>query len=454
MLSGPKRSASSRQVAKRPCFMPLQYRKQLPARISCLRGYHPRLREGVVQWGPPALYLALLYCRNLARVLFSREQMEVVLIIVLCVSVFTTLSRPSLVGTFRHQGEVCWALLFLGLLLISALAAAADVKTLADLLYHVVSVCLVFMVFSATARSDTGLAAVCTTLAICAAINASVALWGAVTQGNMFAAGSADIGGVASFGYDATNGRSGGLIGENYSGMYNLPAVVSGLALLRHRKWRPLGGGLALLGVTGTIVTLSRASILAVFSGVVAFVALAAWRTNLRRVLGTLSVMCFMCVMGVVGYNIYFTYLPAPIQRVTEQRFSQSGTLEDPRTGLWRFYVEKALNRPLLGNGPGYVKDRVESGELVPHNAFLDVGVEFGLPALVLYLIAMLWPLATFRGARESRRGAYLYACFTGMLIPLFTLSSAFLPIVWAVGGAVVGASRDYMNPEIGRAHV
>ena len=429
--------------------MPLHDRKHLRAPISRLRGHHPRLRESVVQWGPPALYLALLYYRNLARVLFSREQIEVVLIIVLCVSAFTTLNGPCVGGRFRHQGVVCWGSLFLGLMLTSALATAVDVNALADLLYHVVSVCLVFMVFLATARSDTGLAAVCTTLAICAAINASIALWGAVTHGNMFAAGSADVAYAATFGYDATNGRSGGLIGENYSGMYNLPVVVAGLALLQRKKWRLLGGGLVLLGVSGTIVSVSRASILAVVGAVLASVALTARRTKLHRVLGTLIVIFLMSVIGVVGYQVYVSHLPSFFQRQIQQRFSQNAIGNEARPGLWAFYAKEALTRPLFGNGPGYVKHRVEAGKLVPHNAFLDVAVELGLPALVLFVVAVLWPLTTFRPASESGRSSYLYACFTGMLIPLFTLSSAFLPLVWATAGALVGASRHYKNRDI-----
>jgi O-antigen ligase len=422
-----------------------RYTKHLQSRMSRLRSHSPG-RGSVVEWGPPALYLVLLYFRNLARVLLSRERTEAALIVILCASILTALSNPSRLVVFRRHGEVCWGLVFVALLFISALSAGADLNTLAESLYHVVSACLVFLVFSSTARSPKGLSAVCATLTICAAINAGVTLWGAVTQQNLLAAGSTDVP-VISFGYDASNGRSGGLIGENYTGLYNLPAVIAGLALLRRRKWWPLGVSLVLLGGAGTIVTLSRASILAVFCGVAAFVALNVWRTNGQRFVGTLSVMFFMSLLGVVGYNIYFNYLPTSIQIVTEQRFSQSGTLGDARPGLWRFYVDKALNRPLLGNGPGYIRSRIESGDLVPHNAFLDVAVEFGLPALVMFSIAMFRPLAVFTSARRNGNTAYLYACFMGALPPLFTLSSPFLPLVWAMSGAVVGASRNSTSP-------
>jgi hypothetical protein len=415
--------------------------------MSCLQRHHSPERGSVVEWGPPSLYLALLYFRNLARILLSRERTEAALIVVLCMCILAALSRPSRLAAFRRQGEVCWGFLFVALVFLSALAAGTDLNTLADSLYHVVSAGLVFMVFSAAVRSPSTLSAVCTTLAVCAAINAGVTLWGAVTHQNLFSPGSADVP-VISFGYDASNGRSGGLIGENYTGLYNLPAVIAGLALLRRRKWRPVGVGLVLLGGAGTIVTLSRASILAVFCGVSAFVAVAAWRTTVQRVGRTVSVMFVMSLLSVVGYNIYVTYLPASIQSVTEQRFSQSGMLGDARPGLWRFYVDKALNKPVLGNGPGYIKSRTESGDLVPHNAFLDVAVEFGLPALVMFTIAMFRPLATFRTARRNGNTVYLYACFTGALPPLFTLSSPFLPLVWAMSGAVVGASRKSTNPD------
>jgi O-antigen ligase len=229
--------------------------------------------------------------------------------------------------------------------------------------------------------------------------------------------------------------------------MYNLPAVIGGLALLRHRNWRLLGSALVILGVTGTIVSASRASILAAFSAVLALTVLAMQRANLRRSLITLSVVVVITMLGVVSYDVYLKSMPAPIQRVTKRRFSQNGTLNDPRRALQRLYVEEASKKPLFGDGPGYIKRRAEAGLLVPHNSFLDVAVELGLPALVLYLIAMLRPLATFRSARESERGSYLYCCFTGMLIPLFTLSSAFLPLVWATACAVVGASRHYNSP-------
>lgn len=404
----------------------------------------PRHRETVFQWGPPALYIALLYFRDVARVVFSRERTEALLVIVLCLSFFAAAIKPGSVRMFRRHGEVPWALTFLGLVCISALASAASIATVADVLYRVCSVSLLFLVFAATARSRAGLTAICTTLAICAATNAGIGLWGAVTHRNIFPSGEAAVPNVGSFGFDASSGRSGGIIGENYSGMCNVPAVVAGMALLRRKESRLLGGGLLLLAITGTVVSVSRASIMAVSAAVCVFVALTARRVSLAGTAGALIPICLLTGVGVITYRLYVYQLPIGMQRAIANRFSQDGAVNDPRAGVWRLYADEALRRPLLGNGPGYVKDRVRSGGLVPHNSFLDVAVQFGLPAMAMIVIAVFRLLATFRAARKTERGSYLYACFVGMLIPLLTLSSPFLPLVWAIAGALMGVSRNH----------
>lgn len=419
---------------------------------SSLAPHMPSSRHGssALLWGLPCAYIALLYLRNLLRIGISREYTEAIIIIVLLMSVFAFATRSGPLQFRRSEGLVCWAVLFVGLIIISAFVAGVTASALAESLYHVVSVCLSFWVFSELSRTRRGITSLAATLGICAAINAGVGLWGAVTHRNLLAFGPVSILYQDSFGYDPTNGRSGGLIGENYAGMFNVPVVVAGLFFLRRRNWRWLGVLLVLLGTAGTVVSASRASILSALVATCIFQVLGMRKRRLGTILGGVLALLLLICVGVLVYHVYITNIPASTAQGIEARFTAEGTLHDQRTVLAERYAREVFDRPFAGHGPGYIKERaglrvvgnerVVVGDQVSHNSFIDVALEFGLPALVMFVIAMFRPVATFRAARGGGLVSYLYACFIGMLIPLFTLSNPFGPIVWAMGGATVGA--------------
>jgi len=102
------------------------------------------------------------------------------------------------------------------------------------------------------------------------------------------------------------------------------------------------------------------------------------------------------------------------------------GLGSESRVSLMGSAVEMVQQRPLLGYGlGGYQRYRGRADEwdyLYPHNLFLDIGSEAGLPAalivLVLYGLAM-WRLARHLG--QSRGGGWLDAAvLTTLLMVLF----------------------------------
>ncbi len=422
----------------------------------------PRLRshECGLPWGLPCAYIVLLYFRNILRVEISREFTEAIIIIVLLTSVAAFATRSGPLQFQRSWAQICWALLFLGLIFLSAFAADTTPAAIMDSLYHVVSAFLTFWVFCELSRTRRGATALAVTLTVCAAANVGVGLWGAVTHHNLLAFGPASVLYADSFGFDASNGRSGGMIGENYTGLFDIPMIIAGLVYLRRRNRRWLGILLVLLGVGGAVVSASRASVLCVFIAIVTFAALTLHKVRLGSLIGAATVLFFIVCAGLLAYRVYLEQLPASTRHGINSRFSVAGTLGDSRRALLERYAVEVLSRPVLGHGPGYIKGmgdlevvgnaRIFIGNQIPHNSFIDVALEFGIPALIMFVIAMFRPLAAFTFARGNKRLAFLYACFLGMLIPLFTLSNPFLPIVWAMAGAVVGAvgyERQRLSP-------
>jgi O-antigen ligase len=324
-------------------------------------------------------------------------------------------------------------------------------RALGSTLYEVGSLAVIYILFSTTALTSRGLLAICMTLTLCAAANSTVALWGAATHQTLFHATRETVG-AGAFGYDATSGRSGGFVGENYAGMFNLPAIIGGFALLTWRKWRLIACGLVLLGVAGTAVSVSRASFMSCGVAILVFICLAANRLKLRTTVGIALFTALIVVVGVLAFTSYVDALAPRFQRQVNARFSEGGVENDPRAALYRIYSHDVMASPLLGKGPGYLKAQVGSGAYVyvPHNSLMDIAVEFGLPALVLFSVALLRAIRAFRPAFHDVRLSYLYACFLGMFASLLTLSEPYSRMIWALSAALFGAWRAHSRTRAG----
>lgn len=91
--------------------------------------------------------------------------------------------------------------------------------------------------------------------------------------------------------------------------------------------------------------------------------------------------------------------------------------------------LKKIARHPILGVGAGDILSEMKSGYheyypdvkeaqmLVPHNQFLMVAMGCGIPALVIFVAWLLWPL---RDMKRRHRGSFLFfAAWAVLLVPL-----------------------------------
>lgn len=123
-----------------------------------------------------------------------------------------------------------------------------------------------------------------------------------------------------------------------------------------------------------------------------------------------------------------------PVQSVTAKATFTSvegRSSIDERSQFWRQAVELALQKPLLGWGPGsfrFVQPRLQQGVLAtsdhPHNVFLKHAMERGIPAAALLLlilfVAIFGGLSAIKSAtsdEEARFFLFVVLSFVGVLL-------------------------------------
>ncbi len=121
---------------------------------------------------------------------------------------------------------------------------------------------------------------------------------------------------------------------------------------------------------------------------------------------------------------------------------------DDPRLSLWSLAIDKWLDHPVLGIGPGQFQRysgesyrTLDSGlGYVTHNTFLFFLVGNGVLGLMLFLAFLAWMVRTlFRSPVTSNAR---YALFTGvavLLVEMLTLNLQNLRYVWIYFALVVG---------------
>jgi O-antigen ligase len=112
-------------------------------------------------------------------------------------------------------------------------------------------------------------------------------------------------------------------------------------------------------------------------------------------------------VMVVVAAGLML--LPGTLAGETTQRAfsglsSDEGRELQTRADLFDIALDEMAERPLLGTGRGVVREvsSLDTGdsELSSHNSFFNIGAEFGIPALALYMA--MWILAAATAFRSS----------------------------------------------------
>jgi O-antigen ligase len=336
------------------------------------------------------------------------------------------------------------------------LLAAVGVTCLSDLvaevpfaetilpLHSLIGTWLTFVTFRFACETRRGAVAITTVLVVCATINSLVGLWGVATRRTLLNLG-AEVVGSATFGYDAVTGRSGGIAGENSVGMYDLPALIAGLCLMRNRRWRPVGIALASVSSAAIVVSLSRSSILSGLAAALFFIAVGTKRTPSAL---WLVVILLVAVYFGAGYISEQADAPTGMAATnsTGYRFSADGLTSEARLAIWQGYFEDVMAaNAFLGMGGGYISGRSSMNRMIPHNSFLDILVEYGCLGLLLYMSAFALIIKTWarcRGRSPDILPDMLFSCFCGMTVSIITLSNPLARPLWAVAGAVLGVRR------------
>lgn len=239
-------------------------------------------------------------------------------------------------------------------------------------------------------------------------------------------------------GYHARDGdhivvRPPGTLGHaDYFGWWLAIEFFCALAVAREEisTWRMIGAVAAVLTAFCTVLTGTRAALLAIAVGAVVWLFLARPRIRARHLIP----------IGGVAL-VFAAFLVAPPGARLRYRFAWS--LHDPTGGarplLWRDSLSMAASRPLIGYGPDAFAasfGAFESEDLArllpdfhyesPHNLALDALTAGGIPALLIALaFAALAILAVTRA--RSPRTPTLAAALAASLVASF-FSAAMLP--------------------------
>jgi O-antigen ligase len=202
------------------------------------------------------------------------------------------------------------------------------------------------------------------------------------------------------------------------------------LPVLRHRWLRLLLLGAMGLFIAGIIVTFSR-------SGFVTLALLgAAWAAREWRERGGRAVASIALVAVVVAAAVPAGYSDrlSTIIRTDEDPTGSAAQRWDTMVAAAGFIVE----RPILGYGLGnnlHVSVARGGHAREAHNAFLKLGAELGVPALIIYVLFITASLAAARAIRRffwrRRRGWELGRLAGGVELALiaFLVGAMFSPI-------------------------
>ena len=222
----------------------------------------------------------------------------------------------------------------------------------------------------------------------------------------------------------------------SYFATYLLSVIFAGVALVLLEEspvWRILGAAAGAVGTVALILTGTRAAILALLCGAIL---LGAW---LQPKIGKREVVAVLAAVALLA-GFYFS----PAGRLLRGRMLWS--MGDPGGGgrslLWRDSIRMAAARWPVGFGPETFSiwfPRFQSAELAraypaffqesPHNIFLDVLVDEGLPGAGIFMAVTAVGFYAAWKAREHKVAKVLGAALTALVVSqqftVFTATTA-----------------------------
>lgn len=128
-------------------------------------------------------------------------------------------------------------------------------------------------------------------------------------------------------------------------------------------------------------------------------------------------------VLSIVGFSAAYTFIPTLRERIGYSRVTWANYSKGERSGIYsdggrlmsyKLSLKAIAQHPLLGVGAGDVLDEMKKGYkqefpevkeaqmLWPHNQFLTSAMAVGIPATLILLCWIFWPLRRLKSNRAS----------------------------------------------------
>lgn len=209
--------------------------------------------------------------------------------------------------------------------------------------------------------------------------------------------------------------------------------LVSGISWVRRLSWVALLISGILLGASagrGTVLSLAAAVLCLLLTG----------KRQARRIALRLLVAISLAVMlGWLMFHVLFLAqegMPAATQAYAPSRLAG----DQSRLLLWSEAFHAGLESPWLGVGPGHLALGAHAKAAHPHNAYLQMAAEYGLPAMLLVLgLLVMFLRRLVRAVRASPEdddgaiGCCLLAAWAALLTDSFLSGVWVMPVsqVW-----------------------
>jgi O-antigen ligase len=227
------------------------------------------------------------------------------------------------------------------------------------------------------------------------------------------------------------------------------------------RRWAAVAAPVAAATLFGAIATGTRMSLFALIIGLVGAAAVnRLWRTRTGAIqlaagiaLGIATIAASTVLSPAGGRAID---LGSTVDAVVDYEDLPSSSEVRTRGEFWAQAVEMSEAHPLTGVGAYQwniqryaLEPNAPKGVINPHNTYLQIGAEFGIPVLVIYLGLLVAILATIAstqlrsdstGAR-SWSAAFLVGCAAAYPVTELTNSHLFNVRLGAVGWLVLGTA-------------
>jgi O-antigen ligase len=191
--------------------------------------------------------------------------------------------------------------------------------------------------------------------------------------------------------------------------------------------------GVALL-LAGMAMTVSR-------GGAVALLALLVWAAAQHLI--SLRMAVVMLLLGVLAGGLTYTFAGAHVRAALAQKTYVAGLNIQTRELRWEAAARELTSAPLLGVGPGGVRQNyvayahnaeLDAPDPVTHNMYLEVGAELGVVGLCLFLGTVAAGIVA--GARAPAGWQRLGLALQGSLVAALTastfLSEEYYMALWA----------------------